>query len=278
MSSERVFASALFMTIIALTAINYSLDCDITTHAKTIDGLLSKERISPKSIEEIIPIEPKVKPVLYTDVDFIESLTIPEAKSTFINIMLPAILVAKEELAFQRNQVQMMLNKEKLDRLDSTFLSNLFTRFKTDDLRELSKRMVTHPNSIILAQAAVESGWGKSRFFKEANNVFGVWSMNSYEDRIPAKFSRDGKTIYLKRYPDISASIKDYFYTIGKVNAYKAFRAERLKTNSVKDLLPYLDRYSELGDEYVQQLERMIRLNGFEQFDSYKLDPTFFNK
>lgn len=247
MSAERIFAIGFLFTVVALGLLNFSLNRSVSAETLTVDGIIRKERIHPQKSEDIIPITSQVKPVLYSNILFIEYLPIAEAKSTFINIMLPAILVAKEELQFQQKQVKRLMTKERLEKLDSSFLEPLFKTFKTNNLPELNKRMTLHPNSIILAQAAVESGWGKSRFFKEANNVFGVWSMNSNEDRIPAKFTRNGKKIYLRKYPDISASIKDYFYTIGKVNAYKEFRAERLKTNQVQNLLPYLISYSERG-------------------------------
>lgn len=277
MSSERIFVIGLLLTVATLGLLNFSLNRSINAETITVEGILRKERVQPQNVNDIVQITSQVKPILYSDINFIESLPIPEAKSTFINIMLPAILVAKEELSFQHEQVKRLMSKDRLERLDSSFLEPLFRSFRTNSLNELDKRMALHPNSIILAQAAVESGWGKSRFFKEANNVFGVWSMNSYEDRIPAKFTRNGKKVYLKRYADISASIKDYFYTIGKVNAYKGFRTERLKSENIHDLLPYLVSYSERGQDYVDQLALMIRLNNFEQYDSYQIDPQFLN-
>ena len=61
-------------------------------------------------------------------------------------------------------------------------------------------RLKTHPTSIVLAQAAIESGWGSSRFYKEANNVFGVWSYSENEPRIKAMEDREGKSVYVKKY------------------------------------------------------------------------------
>ncbi|HKJ91279.1 MAG TPA: glucosaminidase domain-containing protein, partial [Oceanipulchritudo sp.] len=41
-----------------------------------------------------------------------------------------------------------------------------------DDLR---RRVDVIPPSLALAQAALESGWGTSRFAREGNNLFGIW-------------------------------------------------------------------------------------------------------
>jgi len=40
----------------------------------------------------------------------------------------------------------------------------MYKKFKTDNNRELLIRMKGHPVSIVLAQAAIESAWGESRF------------------------------------------------------------------------------------------------------------------
>lgn len=78
----------------------------------------------------------------------------------------------------------------------------------------------------MLAQAAIESGWGSSRFFREANNVFGIWSYNADESRIKAAESRGDDVIYLRSYPDLSGAIQDYFVSLGRAKPYSAFRKQ----------------------------------------------------
>ena len=43
---------------------------------------------------------------------------------------------------------------------------------------ELLRRVAPIPVSIALAQAAIESGWGQSRFALEGNALFGQWVWN----------------------------------------------------------------------------------------------------
>ena len=41
------------------------------------------------------------------------------------------------------------------------------------------------PNSIVLAQAAIESGWGSSRFAQEYNALFGEYTYDNSKGVVP---------------------------------------------------------------------------------------------
>lgn len=217
-----------------------------------------------------------VKPILYRQVSILEELPPFEEKSRFIDIILPAILVARHEIKQDLERLTNLSNAQEWSESDSLFLRGLSTSYRTDNLELLKQRLVTHPNSIVLAQAAVESGWGRSRFFREANNLFGVWSFNANESRIRASMSRDDYQVYLRKYNDISESIKDYYKTIGRHRSYRAFVRKRMMSQDVKVLVPLLKAYSERGDAYTNQLLSMIKFNEFEQYDTYTIDPSYF--
>ncbi len=237
---------------------------------------LKTEYIAVKSSDDVIPIDSiYVRPVLYSDVNFLDSLTTDEAKTKFIEVMLPAVLVAKKILEQDLERLEDISKSKKVKPKDSAFLTSLFEQYKTDDIALLKRRLITHPTSIVLAQAAVESGWGKSRFFKEANNVFGVWSFDDNEPRLAAGVKREDYQVYLRKYEHIEESVMDYFKTIARNSAYTGFRRKRAETSDVKELVPLLDKYSEMREEYVDKLLVMIRYNEFEKYDSYQLDPAF---
>lgn len=234
---------------------------------------LQVRKIKLTSPEDIEPINSGlVPPVVYSGADFLSDLSGQEAKDAFIKIMLPSVLVAKHQLEVRRKQYQGLLKLNSWTEQDSLFVAQLEKDFKTRDPEILLRRLQTHPNSIVLAQAAVESGWGKSRFFREANNVFGIWSLDPKENRIPAAFAREDLQVYLRKYDNIAQSVEDYFKTIGRVNAYKEFRIQREKSGDYNELLPYLSRYSERGMEYVQQLRGMIISNDLGVYDMFQLD------
>jgi Bax protein len=133
--------------------------------------------------------------------------------------------------------------------------------------------MISLPNSIVLAQAAIETGWGQSRFFLEGNNVFGIWSYNADEPRLQAGIGRE-TPVYVRAYGDISESIHDYFETLGGARAYNGVRKARMETNDPFLLIPHLKYYSERRNWYVSQLRTMIEQNNFIKYDNYKLDPN----
>jgi len=124
-----------------------------------------------------------------------------------------------------------------------------------------------HPISITLAQAAMESAWGTSRFFKEANNIFGVWAYDSSTQRIAAKQKRKGKTIWLRKYKTLEQSVSDYYRNVSKKRVYTKFRELNKKNVSVYELVKELKMYSEKRELYTKELAQIIRYNDFTKYD-----------
>lgn len=234
------------------------------------------ETISLDSLQQIEPLTTRlVKPRLYTNISGLERLPSPEAKKVFIAAILPSILVAKHEMEQRKKNIMFLSLKETWSAADSLYYHDLKQRYNARDLEDLSTRIGTLPSSIVLAQAAVESGWGTSRFFLKANNVFGVWSFNPAESRIAARQTRDQKRIYLRAYPDVSRSIIDYFEILARSTSYKNLRAARLQTDDVYKLLPHLRNYSERRNRYTRQLKSIIVKNDLTAFDQYEIDPAY---
>jgi Bax protein len=215
-----------------------------------------------------------VKPIVYQNIPSFDHLSTTEAKEKFIATILPGILIAKFHLSLDQEKVKSLSEKKKWSEEDSTFYLHHLERFKAKDLENLLLKMETHPNSITLAQAAVESGWGSSRFFRQANNLFGIWAYKTDEPKIAA----NRNNVYLRKYEDVSQSIEDYFVTLGRAKPYRAFREAKKETNDINDLLPHLKYYSERGMAYVSQLETVIRQNELSKYDHYQLDPNFIDE
>jgi len=238
---------------------------------KTVEDSLVK--VTPESVEDIISIDNElVKPIVYTKGIKLSTLSIDEKKKKFIDMLIPSILIAKHRISKDRDRVALLLKKEKLLKEDSLWLKKKKYIFKATTYDDLYERMALHPTSIVIAQAIVESGWGTSRFFEEANNLFGVWSFNEHEDRIEASQKRGKKSIYLKKYASLEESIFDYFLIISTNLAYEEFREKRLESKESFELIKYLDKYSELGEEYVENLRNTIEKNNLIIYDSYHLD------
>ena len=254
-------------------------DIDLYQESKTSCNKLAvtvNKRInSPKDIT--IFKEKQIKPINYTTTVSLNKLQVSEKKLKFFHMILPAILISKQKLRVKRARVEEILQTVNPTANDLLFLDNLYTKYKTDNGKELLSRMKTHPVSIVLAQAAIESGWGESRFFKKGKNIFGMWSVSKNEPRIRAKETRNGKHVYLRKYSTLSDAIDDYFVTIGR-GAYKNFRKQRDITKDPLKLVQYLINYCELRGKYTKKLRKFIIVNHLQEFDEFEIDKMYLTR
>ena len=234
------------------------------------------ENLTLSSIRQVDTLaDSLVKPLLYTNVKGFDSLNQEEAKSKFIAVILPAILVAKHEREMDQKKFEMLLAEKRWDEEDSACYDHLKKRYQIKKLDHARFRMQTLPNSIVLAQAAVESAWGKSRFFTEARNVFGIWSFDEDDVRVEAQAVRGNKKVYLRAYHDLSGSVRDYFDVLSRSNAYRGLRIIRETTDDPFVLVPYLSNYSERRGAYTRLIRKVIEQNNLTRYDGYQIHPDY---
>ncbi len=95
----------------------------------------------------------------------------------------------------------------------------------------LEKDMIKNeivPREIIIAQSVIESDYGKSRFSKVANNLFGVRTYDLNKPHIKPLNSPESN-FGLKKYETKCDSVKDYIKTLNKGFAFSEFRQVRQK-------------------------------------------------
>ena len=227
---------------------------------------------TPDDIEALTP--PLIKPVAYTRVSTLATLEVSTKKQKFFDMILPAVLISKQRLEEKRERLAEIEAMATPDTKSKAWLKAQLKRYKAQDIKQLKVKLADHPTSIILAQAALETGWGTSRFFLEGNNIFGVWSFNPKEPRMRASQTREGKPIYVKRYGSLIEAVDDYFVTIARGGPYREFRKARIQTNDPLKLIKHLNYYSEIGDEYVSRLRSLINRNKMVRFDNYQLQTA----
>ena len=85
------------------------------------------------------------------------------------------------------------------------------------------------PRKLILAQAILESAWGKSRFANEGNNLFGIRTFDkSQEHLLPITWDPNEWPGWgVKVYESKCASVRDYVRIINEVWAYEELREAR---------------------------------------------------
>ena len=214
----------------------------------------------------------------------------PKRKEEFVNVVLPLIIDQNEKVLEERLNllsIKKNLNKNKtLSNDDQKFVEYLSVKYlveyknkhKIDTINELLIKVDIIPNSIVLAQAANESGWGSSRFAQEYNALFGEYTYNVDDGVIPAKRD-EGKKHLIKYFSSLDKSIESYFININTHQAYIEFRNSRNKQRKSNNnfnvylLVKKLDVYAE-DDKYVDTLNSIIKVNNFPKYDDIKLLTT----
>lgn len=195
----------------------------------------------------------------------VKKVRISTKKKKFYSLLVPAVDEAHNKLMQEYIQVAKDINES----VNLQKVKELKQAYKVSSDDELLLALKPHPQSIVLAQAAMESAWGTSRFFKEANNVFGMWSAKSSEPRIAAGEQRDGnRTIWLRKFDTVEESIEAYYRLIATAKAYKELREIRYHTDNPYEIVKKLDKYSELGEKYTVELAKVIKYNDLTKYDT----------
>jgi len=233
-------------------------------------------------------VPPMIIQSLPDDLDLLTPVS--EKKKIFFLSLLPMILLANEHIEQQRRELETLIQRydagESLSREHRNHLSSLVSEYDLDgdplnDMRvrrRLFERIDIIPPSLALAQAANESAWGTSRFTQLANNLFGEWTFASGTGLVPHD-RPPGATHEIRRFDSIFSAITSYIKNLNTHSAYNDLRKERyrLRTEGLPvrgiDLTMGLLRYSERREEYVRDIQKIIRQNNLSTLSSAKLRP-----
>ena len=191
-------------------------------------------------------------------------MTVQEKKARFKALIVPAVKTVYAQLMTRYETVKATLDAGE----SNADIDRLKDEYKATSDAELLMALKPHPKSIALAQAAMESSWATSRFFRVAYNIFGVWSFDEDEPRVAALQKRGDKTIWVKKYASIEDSVFDYYRTLARSSAFVEFRKARMTTDDPFVLVTKLDRYSEKGSLYGEELTSIIKFNKFDSYDA----------
>ena len=142
-----------------------------------------------------------------------------------------------------------------------------------DLLVKLLRRVDTVPASLAVAQAAIESGWGMSRFAREGGNLFGLRTHAKGEGLVPKERSA-GQRFKVASYGSVCEGIDAYIQNLNTHARYRDLRTVRatLRASGLPaggDRLAHeLVSYSERGFEYVAQVRAIIAQNDLGRLDS----------
>ena len=211
--------------------------------------------------------------------DFYLISSIEDKKSLFIRSLLPLIITENDKIIDTKKRIKKIDNNifEYITREDALWLKKQLIKYKvkSNQIDELLIKADIIPVSIALAQAAIESGWGTSRFATEGNALFGQWSWFKGSGIVPKERSSE-ETYEIKSFESLRDSVSAYMINLNSHKHYIEFRAARYhyrinndEINSI-NLIKLLSNYAENKD-YSNILEKIIKKNNLQEFDQAKV-------
>lgn len=223
-------------------------------------------------------------------------LTVQSKKRIFFRAMGPLALRSNELIQAEREQLLAL--PDELEPDDRDWLADLATDYGLeppdagegsdagtasadvwDALRaELEVRVDEVPVSLVLAQAANESGWGTSRFAHEGNALFGQWSFGG-SGMLPEAQRASLGDYRVAAFETPLLSVIAYMRNLNTHAAYAPLRELRAQARAAGrplsgyELAGGLERYSERGQEYVEEIRSMIDTNRLRETDETYLAP-----
>ena len=210
--------------------------------------------------------------------DFMDIQPIIERKRLFINTLIPIIYSENLQILNDRKKILDWWRESDGENFSRDFwpqwLFELSEKYGSSDsnLGNLLMRVDIIPISLALAQSAIESGWGTSRYSREGNAVFGQYTFDESKGLKP-KDRNENDEFFIKKFPNLSESVRSYLKNINTHLAYADFREERKKLRmsgenlSGYKLVNFLKDYSERRESYIKDVKEIISSNNFQKYD-----------
>ena len=223
-------------------------------------------------------------------------LTVADKKEVFYRLMLPLIVHANDLERARRqidggegiseNELQELRDAAVLLRVLSTEEADALTANSSEAINvidQLLYRLDVIPAGLVLGQAAYESGYGTSRFAVEGNALFGQWTYGG-EGLKPEQQRKHLGDHRIASFDWPFDSVRGYYINLSSHPAYEDFRKLRAELKSKGQpleslaLVDGLIRYSERGQEYVDTLKSIIRVNNLDIADDavFRDEPLRF--
>lgn len=191
-------------------------------------------------------------------------------KAGFVAAVLPVALHIRDQVLAERRALEALWACERhgipLDSHARAWVAMIAERYdERPDFARLLRRVDAVPISLLLAQAAVESGWGTSRAAQKSNALFGEYAF------------RRGRPV-VRSFAHIVASTESYVRNLNTHPAYEGFRARRAALRALgwepdgRALVGEIVNYSTRRGAYVRQVRAVIEANRLHEFDGARLE------
>ena len=216
-------------------------------------------------------------------------------KKIFIQIMTPLILEQNRTILKNRARLELLENKAILDMssIEKNWIIGIAKYYKIFDnkkfdpvvttllIKEIRTRLDIIPVALALAQSALETGWGTSRFAIFGNALFGQRTWDSKQGMLPLERDQD-KLHSVRTFGKLSESVASYSHNLNSSPFYKSFRSERAKLRASGApnatwgflLTQQLADYSEDDGHYINTTKNIMRDNQLSRLENLMLFPT----
>ena len=197
-------------------------------------------------------------------------------KAAFFGFLRPIVRYQNGRIQAEREWMLSKLDSAERGWLDDWRWRRLAARYRIPaDLPEdqiaalLLRRVHVVPESLVLAQAAKESGWGRSRFSREGNALFGQRCFSQGCGMLPRRRVA-GARHEVEAFATVAASVESYLLNLNTHDRYVELRRERQRLRKADEpvrgsrLARFATSYSERRDKYVVEVMALIATNGLE--------------
>lgn len=210
--------------------------------------------------------------------DFSVYRDVRDKKQAFFSFLAPIVQAENATIEQTRSQLLSLMQsyeqqgtlqkkqRQQLERIANDYNVTLEEGDLNATFGVLLRRVDVVPEALALVQAANESAWGTSRFALDGLNFFGQWCFRKGCGLVPD--AREEDMIHeVRKFASVNASVRSYLRNINTHPAYfelRRLRAEKRKSGAdirALDLTEGLLSYSERGEDYVHELNSMIRVN-----------------
>lgn len=210
--------------------------------------------------------------------DFLNITPVSARKDLFIKVLLPIVFLENENILKKRKKILQWWTEMDGEIVGKEFWPDWLLEickeysFEEENVGNLLMRVDIIPISMALSQAAIESGWGSSRYAREGNAIFGQYTFDTSVGLIPKERESDKKHL-IRKFNNLSDSVISYIKNLNTHDAYNSFREQRKKLRMDGDILDgvilseTLTNYSERKDEYIKDVKEIIMKNNFKKFD-----------
>lgn len=233
-----------------------------------------------------------------------QQLPVQHKKEIFYRFMVPLILHANNMVLDRRTKLQRLERAidsgDKVLEEDLELLREAATLLRVTDaeiaaslglnsgdlasvIDDTLYKLDVIPAGLALGQAAYESGYGASRFAVEGNALFGQWTYGG-KGLKPKQQRKSLGDHRIAAFDWPFDSVRGYYINLMSHPAYEKFRRLRAEARAAGEPLSSLSladgltSYSERGQEYVDTLKGIIRVNKLDIADNavFRDEPMRF--